>query len=206
MAGLPKAMLWRRLDAAGAEHVLYSDSVGLHARGTVVCADPVPYAFRYELHTDDAWATARVEATVEGAGFVRHVRLERAAGRWRVTATEQGDLDATLIAAGHSLAGLPGMDDPLLLATAADVDLFASPLTNTLPIRRLDLLTAPAGTSRTITAAFVQVPSLQVIASEQTYTVLGEGRLRYASGSFTADLTVDAQGFVTHYPGLADRA
>ena len=47
-------------------------------------------------------------------------------------------------------------------------------------------------------------PSLAVVPLEQTYTALGDGRVRYVSGSFTAELTVDADGFVTHYPGLAD--
>ena len=77
---------------------------------------------------------------------------------------------------------------------ALDVDLGSSPLTNTLPIRRLGLLSAPAGTSHTITAAWVLVPSLEVIASEQTYTVLGDGRLRYASGSLHGRPHVDAHG------------
>jgi hypothetical protein len=69
----------------------------------------------------------------------------------------------------------------------------------------LRLLDAEAGTSTTITAAWVLLPSLAVIASEQTYTVLGGGRVRYTSGSFVADLELDADGYVTHYPGLARR-
>ena len=205
MAVLPNALVWSRLDAAGAEQVLFSDQAGLHARGTMVAAQPLPFTCRYELYTDDTWATARFEATVEGPGFVRQTRLERAAGRWRVTATEQGDLDASLLAASQARAGLPGIEDPTQLANAVDIDLGESPLTNTLPIRRLNLL-GKLGTTSTVTVAWVLVPSLQVIAGEQTYTVLAEDRIRYASGTFTADLTVDAQGYVTHYPGLADRA
>jgi uncharacterized protein len=205
MAGLPNALLWRRLDAPGAEQVLFSDRAGLHARGTMVAAHPLAFACRYELYTDDTWATARLEAIVEGPGFVRQTRLERAAGRWRVTATEQGDLDAALLAVGQPRTGLPGIEDPAELAAAVDIDLAYSPLTNTLPIRRLNLLGA-VGTTSTITAAWVLVPSLQVVASEQTYTVMADDQVRYSSGSFTADLVVDAQGYVTHYPGLADRA
>src|SRR5215470_7653575 len=199
MAGLPNALVWSRLDAAGAEQVLFSDQAGLHARGTMVAAQPLPFTCRYELYTDDTWATARFEATVEGPGFVRQTRLERAAGRWRVTATEQGDLDAALLAAGHARTGLPGIEDPTDLAAAVDVDLGYSPLTNTLPIRRLNLLGA-VGTTSTITAAWVLLPSLQVVAAEQTYTVMADDQVRYSSGSFTADLVVDAQGYVTHYP------
>ena len=204
MAVLPNGLLWRRLDTPGAEQVLLSDRSGLHARGTMVVAQPVPFTCRYELYTDDTWATARLEATVEGPGFVRQTRLEHAAGRWRVTATEQGDLDAALLAAGQARAGLPGMEDPADLLSAVDVDLGESPLTNTLPIRRLNLIGSVGATS-TVTVAWVLVPSLQVVAAEQTYTVLADDQIRYSSGSFTADLTVDAQGYVTHYPGLAER-
>ncbi len=89
------------------------------------------------------------------------------------------------------------------LSDAVDVDLWAAPLFNTLPIRRLGLRTAPAGHARTILAALVFVPSLVVVPAEQTYTVLGDGRVRYSSSTFTAELTLDAEGYVTHYPGLA---
>ena len=80
MAGLPKALFWRRTDTAGAEHVVLSDRAGLHARGTMVAATPVPFACRYELYTDDTWATARFEVTRRG-GRVRPVGPAGARGR-----------------------------------------------------------------------------------------------------------------------------
>jgi hypothetical protein len=144
--------------------------------------------------------------TTEGAGWLRTVKLERAAGRWRVTASEQGDLDAALAAAGEDLAGLPGIEDPTELGDSIDADLGGSPLTNTPPIRRLGLLEAPPGTGSTLLVAWVLVPSLEVVAARQTYTALGERRVRFESGSFTADLTLDEHGFVVDYPGLAERA
>jgi hypothetical protein len=202
----PRALFWQRLDTIGAEHVLIDDRAGLYARGTIVAAaDPVPYTCGYELQVDDGWASVRLSVTTEGAGWLRSVKLDRAAGRWHVTAGEQGDLDAALVAAGEPRAGLPGADQPDRLDQALDIDLGACPLTNTPPIRRLDLLTAPAGTERTILAAWVLVPSLTVIAGRQTYTALGGGQVRYASGSFTADLKLDGDGYVIHYPGLATR-
>lgn len=205
MAVLPKTLLWRRLDTTGTEHVVFDDVAGLRATGTMLAASPVPYTCEYELATDDRWATARFEATVEGAGFLRKVRVEHAAGRWRITASEQGDLDAALRAAGQARAPMPGSEDSDLLDRAVDMDLGYSPLTNTLPIRRLGLLDAEPGTTRSILAVWVVVPSLAVIGSTQTYTVLGTGSVRYSSGSFTADLTVDSGGYVRHYPGLAER-
>jgi hypothetical protein len=143
--------------------------------------------------------------TAEGAGFVRSARLERAAGRWRVTATEQGDLHATLLAAGRPGAGMPGAEDPGRLVNALDVDLGYSPLTNALPLRRLGLLDG-GGVEHTVEVAWVLVPSLEVVAGEQTYQALGDRRVRFRSGSFAADLSLDADGYVLAYPGLAARA
>jgi uncharacterized protein len=202
MAVLPKALFWRRLDAPGTEHVLVDDAAGLHARGTMTAATPVPFVCRYELYTDDAWVTARFEATVEGAGFRRVVRLERASSRWRVTASEQGDLDATLVAAGRPRAGLPGAEEPDRLRSALDVDLGYSPLTNTLPVRRLAL---SPGASQPVDVAWVLLPGLEVVPSTQTYTSLGPDRVRFTSGSFAAEIALDTDGYVVHYPGLAER-
>jgi uncharacterized protein len=200
MPTLPGSLFWERRDTAGAEHALVDARTGLYARGTALAVDPVPYTCRYELQTDPSWTTTRFEVSAEGPGWARTVRLELAAGRWRVTTSEQGNLDAALTAAGHAGAGLPGTEDPDLLYGAFDVDLGGSPLTNTLPIRRLDL---QVGEPVTILAAWVQLPSLAVIPNEQTYTLLGPGKVRYSSGTFAADLDVDDDGYVTHYPGLA---
>jgi len=203
MAALPKALLWRRLDATGTELVLVDDAAGVHARGTLTASTPVPFVCQYELYTDDAWVTARFDATVEGAGFRRVVRLERAASRWRVTASEQGDLDAALEAAGRPRAGAPGAEDPDRLRSALDVDLGYSPLTNTLPLRRLAPLTPDV--NHPVEVAWVLLPGLEVVPNTQTYASLGPDRVRFTSGSFTADIMIDAEGYVTHYPGLAER-
>src|SRR5262245_26928209 len=203
MSVLPRALIWQRLDVTGAEQVSFDDRSGLVARGAAVAADPVPYACRYDLLTDGAWAAGRFEATAEGAGWLRSVRMERAAGRWRVTTAEQGDLDAAVRAAGRAAQPPPGCEDPEELDP--DVDLAGSPLTNTLPLRRLGLLGAAPGTARTVTAAWVLLPSLAVVRASQAYTVLGPGRVRYESGEFSADLELDADGYVTYYPGLARR-
>lgn len=201
MATLPRALLWERTDTTGTDFALVDDRRGLVARGVAAAATPIPHACRYELITDETWATARLEVACEGAGWLRTARLERAAGRWRVTTAERGDLAAALRAAGQGGAGLPGTEEPERLRDAIDVDLSASPLFNTLPIRRLGL-----GAPRRITVAWVLVPSLEVIPAEQTYTPLPGGGVRFASDTFTADLTLDDDGFVTHYPGLASRS
>ena len=77
-----------------------------------------------------------------------------------------------------------------------DVDLGCSPSTNTLPIRRLRLA---VGATKTIQAAWVQFPSLEVVKAKQTYTRLDEFTYRYASGTFEAELVVDEDGVVAQY-------
>jgi hypothetical protein len=205
MSTLPVSLFWRRKDTTGTEHALVDARRGLYARGHQLAVDPIAYSCRYEVQTDPIWATARLDVSAEGAGWVRSVRLELAAGRWRVTATEQGDLDAALTGAGHARAGLPGMEDPDLLYGAFDVDLSGSPLTNTLPIRRLDLARAEVGVAHRLSVAWVLLPSLEVVQADQIYTALGAGRVRFASETFSADLVVDDDGFVRDYPGLAER-
>ena len=86
------------------------------------------------------------------------------------------------------------------------MDLSYSPLTNTLPIRRLGMLEGNVGAIHTVDVAWILLPSLEVLDSSQTYTVIGDHRVRFVSGAFSAELDVDEQGYVTHYPGLADRA
>lgn len=198
MAVLPRAVAWRRTDTTGGEFVVFDDRQGLTARGFAFTASPLKYACRYELTTNDTWASAHLQVTVEGEGWQRTLGMERAGGRWRVTTSEHGNLNAVA-----PTAPLAGSEDPDRIAKALDVDLYDSPLTNTLPIRRLNLLAQPAGTTHTILAAWILLPSLAVLPLEQSYTILGDGKIRYSSGTFTADLTVDDGGFVTDYPRLA---
>jgi len=205
MATLPKVLLWTRTDVPGSETVVFDDRRGLVARGTQQAVDPIPYVARYELVADETWQTARLDVSCEGAGWMRTIRLQRATGRWRATTGEQGDLDAALVAAGKIRAGFPGIEDASRLERALDVDLGGSPLTNTLAIRRLGLLKATPDRPHTIMAAWVLLPSLEIIAAEQTYTPLGGNKIRYESDTFRADMTVDDDGYVVSYPGLAQR-
>jgi uncharacterized protein len=206
MTVLPGSLSWQRTDTAGGEHVLVDSSTGLHARGTALAVDPIAYTARYELRTDPDWVTTSLEVSTEGAGWSRTLRLASEDGRWRTSTAERGDLDAALTASGHAGAGLPGTEDPDLLFGAVDIDLTGSPLTNTLPIRRLGLLKAEPGVAHRISVAWVLLPSLEIVQADQIYTALGDGRVRFANETFSADLVLDDDGFVTDYPGLAKRA
>jgi hypothetical protein len=89
-----------------------------------------------------------------------------------------------------------------------DVDIFYSPFTNTLAIRRLAL---KKGESADIHVAYINVPDLEVSAVQQRYTFLETtsqgGLYRYESlaSGFTTELPVDADGLVIEYPKFFKR-
>ncbi|MDQ3865611.1 MAG: putative glycolipid-binding domain-containing protein [Actinomycetota bacterium] len=97
-------------------------------------------------------------------------------------------------------------DGPSRLLEPGDanfVDLGFSPLTNTLPILA-DAL-HQGGEPRDYAMVLVDVPSLEVVRSKQRYEPVAPGLVRFRSGDFEAMLELDADGFVTRYPGLAVR-
>lgn len=164
------------------------------------------YSARWSLSTSPGWVTTRFAIRVEGQGWSRSLELTRSGdGKWSAETRETGD--AALPA--------PGIEDPGALDNAQDVDLALCPLTNTMPVLRLDLLTASAPADDTkLTAARVEMPSLRVLPSDQVYSQVsaydrdrGYGVVLFSSTShgFTAELTVDADGAVIDYPGLARR-
>jgi uncharacterized protein len=91
----------------------------------------------------------------------------------------------------------------LELGDADFFDLGLSPLFNSLPVLRDGLLTSSS--ARTYEMRWVDVPSLRVERSEQQYEPLGGNVVRFAAGTFSAEIVFDDAGFVVHYPGLARR-
>lgn len=183
--------MWQRDD--GAEWCdLRLDADRLSATGVQLGSAPTPYRVDYRLETAPGFVTTEMRLRSSGAGWQRLLTLRRFPdGAWDVDASEYG--------AGP---GTPGCD-PATLQGAVDIDLGLSPLTNTLPIRRLSILAGPIGKAVSIVAAWISVPDLGVRAPTQGYTPLGSGAVRYTQGSFTADLAIDLEGVVTDYPGLA---
>lgn len=93
---------------------------------------------------------------------------------------------------------LSGLDDLI------DVDLEFSPITNSLPIRRL----APrVGEGFDVTAAWVRFPSLTVEPLSQRYERTANRRYHYSAHTgFETDIDVDDLGFVVRYGDIWERA
>ena len=168
----------------------------LAARGVQLGVVPLPYRLDYVLETGPDWRTRTLEVAAAGDGWQRTLHLTRAEdGGWTAGTTGSGVVD--LPSPGGSTGALQ---------EAVDCDLGLSPLTNTMPILRHRLR---VGGVVECTMAWVSVPDLGVHASRQRYehlrTVPGGALVRFSSGDFSADLTVDAAGFVVDYPQLGRR-
>ena len=171
----------------------------LTATGVAISTRPLPYRLDYQLETGFEFVTTRLAVTSIGDGWRRALDLHRDVdGLWDAATSQEGHLD--LPPAGVDTAGLEH---------ALDCDLELSPVTNTMPILRHDLLRR----ERVIefTMAWVSVPALTVCADGQRYAHMssppGHHVVRYEAidGSFAADVIVDADGVVIDYPGIARR-
>jgi hypothetical protein len=174
---------WRSADGEGLEHlVLEETSTGYRVDAAVVgSVDGALFAARWYLAIDASWRTRRLDVDLAGVDR-RLALLGDGEGRW---------------------TNADGVPLPAL-AGAIDVDLLASPFTNTLPIRRLRL---PVGGSADILVAWVSFPTLEVHAAPQRYTRLADRRWRFRSldADFERDIDVDEHGLVVDYPDLFSR-
>jgi hypothetical protein len=169
------------------------------AEGVAISSGPrIPYRLDYTLETVVGYVTSRLWVTSRGEGWRRTLDLRRdASGVWTAVAEETGRVD--LPRAGG---------DPATLTGALDCDLGLSPVTNLMPILRHDLLAGGDPIEQTM--AWVSVPDLSVRADGQRYSSIGTAsdrvvRYEASDGTFTADITLDVDGLVIDYPGIATR-
>lgn len=200
MDGPRRAVAWVKDDPFGVEFAeIALAPQGLAAEGVAIGAEPLPYRLDYTLETAAGFVTSRLRACSRGEGWRRVLDLRRdSEGAWSVTSEEEGDVD--LPTAGG---------DPATFTGALDCDLGLSPVTNLVPILRHDLLAG--GGPIELTMAWVSVPGLSVQADGQRYTFVRADRdsrvVRYEAtdGTFAADITLDPEGIVVDYPGIARR-
>jgi len=178
---------WERADEARGHSVARveerPDGWLFHGSEVLVGDEPLSCTFAVVVGTD--WVTRHVEVSaVSAAGETRRV-LDAVDGRWTVDGAARPDLDGCV-----------------------DVDIAATPLTNTFPICRLAHL--EVGEQATSGVAWVDVPALGVTCVQQTYERLddedGLAPWRYSDplhGAFV--LSVDTDGLVVDYEGFARR-
>jgi hypothetical protein len=174
-----QSILWRRVDTPGHESAcIYGDDNGWYLDGSAVFVyDKKPCRLEYLIECDVEWKTTF--ATIDGwvgedvVAYEIEVSEDR---KWTLKDNKIGAVEGCI-----------------------DIDLNFSPITNLLPLRRLDL---SIGESKRVKAAWLRFPSFELEPLEQTYTVLDESMIRYESrnGEFVRELKVNEDGLVLSYP------
>ena len=180
-----RMLAWRRADEEEGRSIARVEQLpdGWLCHGSEVLAGPgelLSCGFRIEV--DERWATRTVEVwSVSEAGERRLRLVVDPDGRWWRDGSRAPHLDGCV-----------------------DVDVAATPLTNTFPINRLAGI--DVGVSRTFPVAWIEVPVLDVIRVDQTYRRLAARRWEYSDERYGAfELSVDDDGLVVDYAGLATR-
>lgn len=171
--------VWVSYKPQGVEHcTVIEGNSGWALEGTLVRHFREGSAMvHYKIETDPGWRTKSLSVEQILNGKRRFLDVEVKGQRW--------------YKGGKELVALKG---------CTDIDLTASPITNTLPIRRSRL---SVGASMELKVAWVSFPSLKITPLHQEYRRLGRNRYRYRGASgFTAVLEVDDFGLVKRYGHL----
>jgi hypothetical protein len=143
--------LWAAWEGPGLEHLrLRVDGSGAQADSVIIAVDDDgrPFRARFAIEADTGWR-------------LRHARIELLDDSARA-------LDLYADGLGHWIDAVTGAARPL--DGCLDIDVYPSPFTNTLPIRRLP---APAlGAPVALAVAYVTLPELTVRPADQEYTLL----------------------------------
>jgi hypothetical protein len=181
-------ILWAPAAGIGLEHLqLSQDAEGYYANSVLISMKyGQPFRAWYGIRCDQNWRVRSVDVQLLQGGDEELGLRADGVGHWRSSSGEP----------------LPQLDGCI------DVDITATPFTNTIPIRRLALT---PGQSAEVFVAYIALPELGVSPVRQRYTCLETseygGLYKYEglSTGFTANIRVDADGLVIDYPGLFKR-
>jgi len=186
-------LTWQGLDVPRLEGVrLVLSERGTRGTGAVVSpatGDQPAFAATYSLTTDETGIVSRLSVRSVSASGERQVTLNRSEeGIWLI---DHGQ--------GAKRTDFDG---------AVDVDVAKCVLFNALPVRRLGLHHG-AG-EHDLAMVYVSLPDLSVELARQRYRSgdpdgSGPSVVTFSWNEFTAELTVDDEGLVVEYPGLARR-
>jgi len=174
---LDRSIRWRGLDPVSIEHChVVATQRDTRIRSTLVTPG---YGLFYRIKLDEA-------------DRVRTVKLER---------TDGAVLELFSDGAGN---WSDDRAEPLsALQGCTDIDIWPTPLTNSLPIWRCDWT---IGQPQRFAMAWIDADTMTVRRDEQIYTRIAENGFRFqGAAGFEANLTVDADGLVMDYPGLFER-
>jgi len=184
----PAILTWRAHDVPRMESVrvqLSGNRIKAYGR-IVAAATPSHPAFSasYDLVTDEGGATKRLSLTVTLAERERQLSIAR-------------DEENMWMVQDHS-----NQTKRSAFEGALDVDVVFSPLFNALPIRRTGVYKSAGSIS--LPVVYVRLPDLSVELETITYSNSDAG-FKLNSPVANTTITVDDDGFILDYPGLATR-
>lgn len=158
----------------------------IKAAGRIIgghCAEHNAFSASYDLVTDENGVTRRLSLRASLASGEKQVSISRdEEGYWMI---EDGTNPKRSTFGG-----------------ALDVDVVLSPFFNTLPIRRFGMQTDSEDIQ--VPVVYVYLPDLSVREASLTYSSGSDG-IHVLSPVSSSSVTIDADGFVLDYPGLAER-
>ncbi|MBU8807796.1 putative glycolipid-binding domain-containing protein [Mycolicibacterium goodii] len=183
----PAVLTWRAHGEPRMESVrvqLQGNRIKAYGRIVAAATDSHPaFSASYDLVTDESGATKRLSLTVTLAERERQLSIAR-------------DEESQWLVQDHSQTKKSDFGGAL------DVDVIFSPFFNALPIRRVGLHTRSDSVS--LPVAYVRLPDLTVEAVNISYSSGPDG-IKLVSPVAETTITVDADGFILDYPGLAER-
>lgn len=184
----PAILTWRAHDLPRMESVrvqLSGNRIKAYGRIVSAATDSTPaFSASYDLVTDESGATKRLSMTVTLAERERQLSIAR-------------DEENMWLVQDHT-----GQTSRAAYDGALDVDVVFSPFFNALPIRRTGL--HRRADSVLLPVVYVWLPELVVKPVTIGYTGGSDG-IKLQSPVANTTISVDDEGFIVDYPGLAER-
>jgi hypothetical protein len=183
----PAILTWRARDVPRMESArVQLSGKRIKALGRIVAGatgSHPAFSASYDLVTDDSGATKRLSVTVTLAERDRQLSIARdEENMWSITDHR-----------GQSRGAFDG---------ALDVDVVFSPFFNALPIRRTGIYKCIDSVA--VPVVYVSLPEFAVNPAAITYRSGPDG-IKLHSPVADTTVTVDWDGFILDYPGLAER-
>ena len=181
-------LTWRAHDVPRMESVrvqLSGNRIRAHGRIVAAATGSHPaFSASYDLVTDETGGTKRLSLTVTLAERERQLSIAR-------------DEENMWLVQHHS-----GESKRSDYGGALDVDVIFSPFFNALPIRRTGLYQRTDSIACPV--VYVRLPELAVDPVTISYNSVADG-IKLHSPVAETTITVDDEGFILDYPGLAER-
>lgn len=180
---MSKEIWWFSLDEIGLEQLEITENDNqINAESLILRVfENQPYRINYRISCDKKWFVREVDLRISNSKNERIKLNSDGYGNW----TDEK---------GNKLPEFEG---------CFDIDISATPFTNTLPINRLSF---DKGQRIEISVIYFLIPKMTFQRSIQCYEYLENGLFRFEEkgifNGFSADIHINSDGFILEYPRL----